>query len=335
MRLLPPLAWRSGKQGRSRQQSRSGMNNTGMATERTKLILPFGISTLSGVIVGVVALLAINASLLKVPDAPQPPVQRAVETAGQPSSSGERDYKPLLERNLFRAKLQVEIPKPKTEKEIEEEMLTATVKGMALKGVMMGERKNTYVVIDLGGQKGVWTYEKGEIVDKGLSVKEIRRDSVKLEKGEFAAILKLFSPVVERTQGTVVALPVTQQQQGGKVKAGPLNLDKEVKEIRKEGGVLLIPKSLAEKVKTNNNVVMSSIAVKAANDGLKVVAVDRGSLAQKMGISPDDTLQEINGHRLDSSQNMNKVFEDLKDATKFEVKVMRRGKPETLRYEIR
>ena len=37
----------------------------------------------------------------------------------------ERDYKALMDRNLFRAKLQVEIPKPKTEKEIEEEALTA------------------------------------------------------------------------------------------------------------------------------------------------------------------------------------------------------------------
>ena len=76
-----------------------------------------------------------------------------------------------MDRNLFRAKLQVEVPKPKTEKEIEEESLAAAVKAMALKGVMMGRRKkDTYAVIDLGGQKGVWTYEAGDVVDKGLTV---------------------------------------------------------------------------------------------------------------------------------------------------------------------
>jgi type II secretory pathway component PulC len=308
-----------------------------MAIERTKLILPFGISTLSGIVVGVVVLLAINASLLRVPEAPPPsPLRTAQVAGGQPSAPGERDYKPLMERNLFRAKLQIEIPKPKTEKEIEEEMLTATVKAMALKGVMMGNgRKDTYAVIDLGGQKGVWTYEKGEVVDKGLAVKEIWKDSVKLEKGEFGAVLKLFSPVYERTQGTLIASSTVQQQRGEKVRGGTVNIDKEVKEIRKEGGVTLIPKSLAEKLKVNNNIVMSSVAVKAAGDGLKVVAVDRGSIAQKMGISPDDILQEINGHRLDSSADMNKMYEALKDATRFEMKVMRRGKSETLRYEIR
>jgi general secretion pathway protein C len=306
-----------------------------MATERMRLALPFGVSTLSGVIVGVVALIAINASLLRVPDAPQSsPVRTLQSPAAQPVAEGAQDYKALMERNLFRAKLQVEIPKPKTEKEIEEEMLTATVKVMALKGVMMSDKKkDTYAVIDLGGQKGVWTYEKGEVVDKGLVVKEIRKDSVKLEKGEFGAILKLFSPVYERTKGTLIASTADQQQKG--VKMGPLNLDKEIKEIKKERGVTLIPKSLAEKVKVNNNIIMSSIAVKAANDGLKVVAVDKGSLAQRIGILPDDTLQEVNGHRLDSSEDMNKIFDALKDATNFDLTVMRGGKPETLRYEIR
>lgn len=307
-----------------------------MATEKTRLILPFGISTLSGVVVGVVALLAINASLLRVPDAPSPSplrfLQSTVQTPAAQSSAGtERDYKSLMERNLFRAKLQVEIPKPKSEKEIEEETLTATVKTMALKGIMMGDKKTTYVVIDLGGQKGVWTYEKGEVVDKGLVVKEIGKDSVKLEKGEFAAILKLFSPVYQRTQGTVIATPQT----GQKMKAGALNLEKEMKGIRREGNVTLIPKSLAEKLKSNNNIVMSSVAVKVANNGLQVVAVDKGSIAQAMGISPNDTLQEVNGHRLDSSEDMNKVFDALKDATDFEMKLMRGGNLVTLRYEIR
>jgi type II secretory pathway component PulC len=54
-----------------------------------------------------------------------------------------------------------------------------------------------------------------------------------------------------------------------------------------------------------------------------------------MGIAPDDTLQEVNGLKLSSSEDMNKVYEALKNATTFEVKVLRRGHSETLRYEIR
>jgi type II secretory pathway component PulC len=308
-----------------------------MATDKSRLI-PFGVSTLSGIVIGAVTLFAINASLLRIPDVPQSAGPRAGRPLNaQPSAPVERDYKPLMERNLFRAKLQVEIPKPKTEKEIEEEALTAAVKEMALKGVMMGVGKtDTYAVIDLGGQKGVWTYEAGEVVEKGLALKEIRKDSVKLEKGDFGVVLKLFSPVYERTPGTLVAAPINQQpQKGGKLQKGALDLEKELKGIRKVGSVTIIPKSLAEKLKQNNNAVMSSIAVKAADDGLKVVAVDQGSIAQRIGISADDTLQDINGHQLNASEDINKVYDALKDATSFEVNLLRRGQPETLRYEIR
>ena len=133
--------------GRPRRSSIEGLGKTGrtpgyrvdMATDKIRLIPPLGISALSGIVVGVVTLLVINASLLRVPDVVQSAGPRAAQSPGaQPPTIAERDYKPLMERNLFRAKLQVEIPKPKTEKEIEEEALTAAVKGMALKGVMMG-----------------------------------------------------------------------------------------------------------------------------------------------------------------------------------------------------
>ncbi len=309
-----------------------------MSMNLTRMI-PFCISTLAGVVVGVVILLAINAALLRVPDVPQPgPAKAAQRANSQPAGPAEADYKALMERNLFRAKLQVEIPKPKSEKEIEEEALTAAVKAMALKGVVLGARKKeSYAVIDLGGQKGVWAYEQGELVEKGLALKEIRKDSIRLEKGEFGAVLKLFSPVYERTPGTQPpqGAPRARNQASTAAPVGKVDLSDEMKGIRKEGSVTLIPKTLAEKLKKDNNMVMSSIAVKATGDGLKVVAVDHGSIAQKIGIAPDDTLQEINGHKLNASEDMNKVYNELKNVTTFEVRLLRRGRPETLRYEIR
>jgi len=296
-------------------------------------VTPFAISTLSGVVVGVVTLLAVNAALLRIPDAPQPSAEKKAQaTSSQPIGPAENEYKALMERNLFRAKLQVEIPKPKTDKEIEDEALTAAVKAMALKGVVMGaQKKDSYAVIDLGGQKGVWAYEPGELVENGLALKEIRKDSIRLEKGDFAVILKLFSPVYERTGGEGGA----RSQAAMAAPVGKVDLSKEMKGIRKEGSVTLIPKSLADKLKANNNIVMSSVAVKASNNGLQVVAVDQGSIAQKIGIAPNDTLEEINGYQLNSSGDMNKIYDDLKNDTSFEVKLLRGGKQETLRYEIR
>jgi S1-C subfamily serine protease len=165
-----------------------------------------------------------------------------------------------------------------------------------------------------------------DTIEKGLTLNRIGKDSVELGKDEFAAVLKLFSGVYERAEGS---------KRGAAAKAGPRGRSDYSKDIRKEGAVTLVSKSLVEKLKKDNSTIMSSIAVKAAADGLQVVAVDQGSIAQRMGIAANDVVQEVNGHRLDASANMTKVYEALKNATKFEVKVMRRGKPETLRYEIR
>jgi general secretion pathway protein C len=240
----------------------------------------------------------------------------------------EPDYKAITQRNLFRAKLQVEIPKPKTEKEIEEEALTAIVKTMALKGVMLSPRKrDNYAVIDLGRQKGVWVYEPGDVIERGLTVKEIGKDSVRIEKEEFVVVLKLFSSANELTRTRRTAGVAPARRAISKVDPG--------KEIRRAGPVTRISKSLAERLKADNTLIMSAVAVKPSPEGVKVVAVDKGSVAQRMGIAPDDTLQEVNGHKLGSTEDMSMVYESLKNATDFEVKVLRGGKPETLRYQIR
>jgi type II secretory pathway component PulC len=299
-----------------------------------KKIAAAAIATGAGILLGIVALLVINASLLRYPEPFAPAAGTPAPVSVQAPATAEPGYKAISDRNLFRAKLQAEMPKTRTTKEIEEEMLTEIVKTMALKGVVLGVRKkDQYAIIDRGTQKGVWTYEVGDTIERGLTLKEITKDSVKVGKGEFAAVLKLFSAMYERAEG---AKPGTAPLQTARAvpRAGAGRPDYS-KDIRREGGVTFISKSLVDKLKSDNTTIMSSIAVKAASNGLQVVAVDQGSIAQRMGIAANDTLQEVNGHRLDASANMTKVYEALKNATRFEVKLMRRGKPETLRYEIR
>ncbi len=290
-----------------------------MRYEKEKLII-FGVSTISGVVAAIIVLTAVNASFLKVPDNPPP---RATSAPGAVTALAEPDYKAITERNLFRAMLQVEIPKPKTEKEIEEETLTAIVKTMVLKGVMLSPRKpDNYAVIDLGGQKGVWVYEPGDVIEKGLTLKEIGKDSVRIEKEEFGVVLKLFSSVHQRTTGVAAAKPAI-----GKINPR--------KEIKREGTVTRISKSLAERLRADNTMIMSSLAVRPSREGVKIVAVDKGSIAQQIGLAPNDTLQEVNGHKLGSTADMSTVYDSLKNATDFEVTVLRSGKSQTLRYQIR
>lgn len=312
---------------------------------KKQYIIPFAASTAVAVLAAVIILMVINASLLRIPQMDSRAKQRLGGAPPASNASGSApDYKAIGERNLFRAKLQVEIPKPKSPKEIDEELLTGILRTMTLKGVMIGDRKKDYyAVIDRGGQKGVWTYEVGEVVEKGLAVKEIRKDAVVLQKDDFAALLRLFAINAERipVAGAPAVAALMPQKDDANVKKLADRKQGQGQEIRREGKTLVIPKALAERIKNDNTSIMSSIAVKVATDatgqatGYKVVAVDKESIVGKMGLKPDDTLQAVNGHSLKSGEDLRKLYDDIKNATKFELKVMRQGKPETIFYEIR
>lgn len=312
-----------------------------------KQLIFSGVSTLAGILVGVIALIVIDASLLKIP-ATFDGKGRAL--TGKPEAepkADSTDYKTITERNLFRAKLQAEIPKPKSEKEIEEETLVTILKPMTLKGIMTGyQKRDFYAVIDRGGQKGVWTYELGETIERGLTVTDIKKDAVIIEKGDFAAILKLFAKSFERIPSTAhAATPIQtakkeEAKPSGKDQTAPKAVDYS-KDVKKEGKTVVISKSLANRIKSDNTIVMSSLAIKLSTDaagkpnGYKVASVDKGSLASKLGIMQDDVLQEVNGFQLKTTEDAKKAHEMLRNTSNLEVKVLRRGKVETLRYEIR
>ncbi len=315
---------------------------------RKRFFMFAGVSTLAGILLGVIALIALDASLLTIPL----PMDRKghaglPKTETAPLPDGSRDYKAVAERNLFRAKLQAEIQTPKSEKEIEEELLVSILKPMILKGIMTGQQKRDfYAVIDRGGQKGVWTYEVGEAIERGLTVTDIKKDGVVVEKGDFVAALKLFARSFERLPSAHAAtlpkenLKKEEPRLAKKEQLPPTSVDYG-KEIRREGTTTVISKSLAEKMKTDNTMILSSVAIKLSTDasgkpnGYKVVGVDKGSLAQKLGVLPDDVLQEVNGYQLKNAEETKKAQDALKNASRFELKVLRRGKMETLRYEIR
>jgi type II secretion system protein C len=313
---------------------------------KKRKIVAFAISTVSAVVIAVVVLIFVNASLLRVPIRTQSVeasmVRQASNTQQVPAPA---DFSAIQTRNLFRTKLEAELPKPKTEKEIEEERLTGIVKTMILKGVMTGRKKDFYAVIDKGGQKGVWTYEIGEVVEGGLAVTEIRKDSVILQKGEFKVLLRLFTPTFERLSTAQAAAsketPKKQTPQPAPVqKREPGAIDL-TKEIRREGKTILLSRALVERIKADNTLLMSSMAVKMETDekgqptGYKVVTVDNNSLAQKMGILSGDKLVEVNGYALKTVEDLKRANQNLQNSTRLDIKVLRKGKVETLNYEVR
>ncbi len=128
---------------------------------------------------------------------------------------------------------------------------------------------------------------------------------------------------------------------GGQESPSPARRTDLMKEVRREGNKVIVSKSLADKIRADNNLILSSIAVKGSVDsqgnpnGFQVVQVDKGSLAEKIGVRSKDILKEVNGVRILTADDVNRAYEQFKNDTKFKVKVMRRGVLKTLLYEIR
>lgn len=273
------------------------------------------------------------------------PLKEPVEVDVPASGSGPAvttDYKhAILERNLFRTKLNIEVPKPRSKEDIEEEETEAIVREMVLKGVLVGKDLESYAVIDRGPRKGVWAYGLGESIEKGLVVQEIKATEVLLKKGDLAFTLRLFAKGYEKKGGKTSPGPQKVVPPSEK-KVAPAQIPADA--IKREGKRVIISKDLAERAKVDRafvNSLASTVAVKVNVDsrgnanGFQVVSVDKGSVAEKLGIQPGDVIQEVNGFRLTTQDEVNQAFEALKDARTFEVKILRRGKPAVLYYEIR
>jgi hypothetical protein len=158
--------------------------------------------------------------------------------------------------------------------------------------------------------------------------------------GHFALALALLFSIFLRAPEVRSAEPVQQEEsaKGG----GPASLSEDYsKEITRKGRVVVVNKALADRIRADNSTVMAAVTVKASLDkrrkgnGYKIVAVDKGSLAEKLGILKDDVVQEVNGLKLISADDVNQVQERFKDETDFKVKIIRKDRVRTLYYAVR
>jgi general secretion pathway protein C len=101
-----------------------------------------------------------------------------------------------------------------------------------------------------------------------------------------------------------------------------------------------IDKSLVDKILANPMGVAKGARVVPAvkngqPDGFKLYAIRPSSVYAKLGLANGDTLQSINGFELNSADAALNAYTKLREATSLELNVTRRGKPMTLKYQIR
>lgn len=167
----------------------------GNMLRRYTLILT--VANLTGIFLGFLFLVLVENYLAR-----SPMTGPLLGKPGQPRLVNTKDadvnYAVIAERGLFRTSLQAEMPKERSEHEIEEDLLTSRVSQMTLKGTFLSQSGERYAMIDGGDRKGPAMYQAGKSAALGLIVSDIKEDTVLLSKGDFAFRLRLFSRGFER-----------------------------------------------------------------------------------------------------------------------------------------
>ncbi|MEJ7601171.1 MAG: type II secretion system protein GspC [Kofleriaceae bacterium] len=101
-----------------------------------------------------------------------------------------------------------------------------------------------------------------------------------------------------------------------------------------------IDKALIDKVTANPMAFMKGARIvpsmkNGKPDGIKLYAIRPTSPYAKLGLTNGDTLQSINGFELTSVDKGLEIYAKLREATSLEVDIVRRGKPTTLKYQIK
>lgn len=101
----------------------------------------------------------------------------------------------------------------------------------------------------------------------------------------------------------------------------------------------LVSRSEIEKARGNLNQLLKSARLEpkivgGVTQGFLVRMVRSNSLVAKLGIKRGDLIQEVNGVPLDSPEKALQVFQQLREAKKVSVNLLRRGKPYTYSYEV-
>jgi len=265
-----------------------------------------------------------------------PRVASVVPSPMQPAKqTRSKDGTPLSQRNMFCS----ECTPPPAVANADPSSINQTSLPLQLLATMVATKeKDSYAtVINTENQKQ-GAYSIGDQIPGATGkIKEIHYKYIDFENNGRVERLGLLGT----TPPTAAATPVASNEQGsGDENKDDLqaSIDNGIKKI--DDNNYEIDRSLVDKVLANPMAVAKGARVVPAvkngkPDGFKLYAIRPTSVYAKLGLSNGDTLQAINGFELTSADKALEVYTKLRESTRLQVEVTRRGKPMTLTYQIR
>ncbi len=176
------------------------------------------------------------------------------------------------------------------------------------------------------GQSSAWAYGIGQKV-QGAEIVEILVDRVRLRRNGEDEWLSMGGKVEPERRGSAIQ-PRTPVEEGGEV------------EQVSDNEFVLERSMVEEQLNDLESLARMGRALlhrgpDGEYDGYRLSAIRRGSLPDQIGIRNGDIIHSINGIEMNSLEGAMEAYEKLRNESKLDVDVTRRGRTEKLSYSIR
>ncbi len=197
------------------------------------------------------------------------------------------------------------------------ETLPGVLLDLKLKGTIVVEGLESLCLIEDPRTRRLEVYKIGDLVGENEIVK-IERDQVTLKTSSGLVSLMIYGEV---------SLPGISTKTTGLVERIARNR-------------WSLPRSELASMISNPNQLLAQVKVSSYLEagqmkGFRLDDVQRGSLAESLGVRAGDIIKGVEGQRLDSFERAIDIYKEVMDRPVIRVEVERGGRPVTLTYEIR
>lgn len=220
-------------------------------------------------------------------------------------------YDTIIKRNLFNTKKKTDKIEP-----VNIEALKQTDLKLKLWGTVTGDSGKTYAVIEEQKGKKQNLYKVGDTI-QNATVKIILREKVVLNVNGKDEILEL-----EKVAGDYRSIISPKKSK------------------RAFSQNITIKRSRIDRAVKNVNDLMKQLRIRphfsnGKPNGLNLSGIRPGSIFSEMGLKSGDIITGVNGKNIESVDDALKFYESLKSSSDVQLQLKRKGRQETINYNIK
>jgi len=246
------------------------------------------------------------------------PVSTSAASYSQPPPG---DYKAITERNIFNSSTEKIAPKAQ---KVDIDKLKQTELKLKLWGTVTGQNGRAYAVIEDTKTREQNLYHAGDTIQNAV-VKLILREKVVLNVGDRDEILAMEEIRGRRGSKRVARAPAGTGNRKLPVSRYPRKIKLRSDQIQKAMENL---GQLMEQATLRPHIENGQPA------GISITGIKPNAIFRKMRLRNGDIITGVNGNSIGSVEDAVKVFEELSSGSNIQLQIKRRGREQTLDYNI-